>query len=108
MMKLRTGVVVVLLLLTSLAWADSLELKNGSMIKGKFVSGSESEVVFQVGSSRQTYAIADILSLKFDSDRPMATSMSMPSEAPARSEALVPRPPAPKSEENIYRSSSYV
>jgi hypothetical protein len=107
-MRLRIGVVVVVSLLTSFAWADSLELKNGSLIKGKFVSGTETEIIFQVGSSRQTYSVADIVSLKFDSDRPMATSMSMPSEAPARSDALVPRPPAPKSEENIYRSSSYV
>lgn len=108
-MRLRIGVVVVLSLLTSLAWSDSLELKNGSLIKGKFVGGTETEVIFQVGSSRQTYNIADIVSLKFDSDRPMSSATSMPSEAPARTDALVPRPPASRTEENIYKSpSSYV
>jgi hypothetical protein len=108
-MRLRIGVVVVLSLLTSLAWSDSLELKNGSLIKGKFVGGSETEVIFQVGSSRQTYNIADIVSLKFDSDRPMSSANRMPSEAPSRTDALVPRPPASRTEENIYKSpSSYV
>ena len=108
-MRFRIGVVVVLSLLTSLALADSLELKNGSLIKGKFVGGSETEVIFQVGSSRQTYNIADIVSLKFDSDRPMSSTSSMSSEAPARTDALVPRPPASRTEENIYKSpSSYI
>lgn len=106
-LRVKTVLTLGLCLLTSLAWSDSLELKNGSLIRGKFVSGSETEIVFQVGSSRQTYAIADIVSLKFDSDRPM--SAATPSEPPARTDALVPRPPAPKSEETIYRSpSSYV
>ena len=106
-MRLRVKVLTLgLCLLTALAWSDSLELKNGSLIKGKFVGGTETEVIFQVGSSRQTYSIADIVSLKFDSDRPMAAMA--PSGAPARTDSLVPRPPA-KSEEPIYRSaSSYV
>jgi hypothetical protein len=51
-------------------WADSLELKNGSLIKGKFIGGTESEISFQVGSSVQKYNLADIASLKFDSERP--------------------------------------
>ena len=105
-MRLRICVVAVLSLLTSLAWSDSLELKNGSLIKGKFVGGTETEVIFQVGSSRQRYNVADIVSLKFDSDRPLGTMA--PSETPAR-DSLVPRPPAPKSEDTIYKSaSSYV
>jgi hypothetical protein len=105
-MRLRIGVVVLVSLLVSVAWADSLELKNGSLIKGRFVSGTETEIIFQVGSSRQTYNVADIFSLKFDSDRSMgATNAS--SAAPAR-DGLLPRPPA-KNEENIYKpSSSYV
>ena len=48
--------------------ADSLELKNGSFIKGKFLGGTGAEIRFQIGSSVQHYAIADVVSLKFDSD----------------------------------------
>jgi len=56
------------LCLASVAWADSLELRNGSLIKGKFVGGTESEISFQVGSSIQKYNLADVVSVKFDSE----------------------------------------
>jgi hypothetical protein len=65
--KLSCGVVVALCLAASIARADSLELKNGSLIKGKFLGGTENEISFQVGSSVQKYNLADIVSLKFDS-----------------------------------------
>ena len=48
--------------------ADSLELKNGSLIRGRFVGGTDREIRFQVGSSVQRYDVADIVSLKFESE----------------------------------------
>ena len=80
----RALVVVVLWLGASIAWADSLQLKNGSLIKGKFMGGTESEIRFQVGSSVQSYNITDIVSLKFDSegaasDQPAPATNSLPS-----------------------------
>ncbi len=45
-LKLNCGLVIALWLGASLAWADSLELKNGSLIKGKFMGGTESEISF--------------------------------------------------------------
>ena len=57
--RLNCGVVIGLYLMASIAWADSLELKNGSLIKGKFMGGTESEISFQVGSSVQKYNVAD-------------------------------------------------
>lgn len=50
------------------AHADTLELKNGSVIKGTFIGGSEAQLSFRVGSTVQHYAVADIAMLKFDSD----------------------------------------
>jgi hypothetical protein len=61
------SLVVAVCLLTSAAWADSLELKNGSLINGKFMGGTENEISFRVESSVQKYDLADIASLKFDS-----------------------------------------
>lgn len=61
------GSVIALCLVASMACADSLELKNGSLIKGKFMGGTETEITFKVGSSVQKYNLADIVSLKFDS-----------------------------------------
>jgi hypothetical protein len=48
--------------------ADSLELKNGSLIKGRFLGGTDTEIRFQVGSSVQRYEVADVVSLKFESE----------------------------------------
>src|SRR5260370_20664507 len=50
------------------AHADTLELRNGSLIKGRFVGGTETEIKLQVGSSVQRYNVADIISLKFYSE----------------------------------------
>jgi hypothetical protein len=70
-------------LLISTGWADSLELKNGSLIKGKYLGGTETEITFRVGSTVQHYAIDDIASLSFDRAR-----TSNPAAAPE----LTPRP----------------
>jgi hypothetical protein len=67
-LKLKCGFLTALTLAASMAWADTLELKNGSLIKGKFLGGTETEISFQVGSTVQKYNVADIVSLKFDSE----------------------------------------
>jgi hypothetical protein len=69
------------------ARADSLELKNGSLIKGKFMGGSQTSVSFQVGSSVQSYGVVDIRSLRFDSDA-QGTSPSVPSKQPSATSAI--------------------
>jgi hypothetical protein len=65
--KMAFGLLVVLCL-ACVAWGDSLELRNGSLIKGKFVGGTDADISFRVGSSVQKYSLADILSIKFDSE----------------------------------------
>src|SRR5215475_13920946 len=85
--RLNCGVVIGLCLAASIAWADSLELKNGSLIKGKFMGGTESEIRFQVGSSVQQYNISDIISLRFDSER-------IASGLPSRPDGSTPTPAA--------------
>ncbi|HXZ81481.1 MAG TPA: hypothetical protein VEG30_16255 [Terriglobales bacterium] len=100
MMKCRSsfGLVFALCLIASSAWTDTLELRNGSRIKGKFMGGTESEVSFQVGSSVQNYNVADIVSLKFDSDtaasdmpvRPKASRASEPVENATASSVTIP------------------
>src|SRR5260370_38111502 len=59
---------ILLSLGAAISQADTLELKNGSLIKGRFVGGTETEIKFQVGSSVQRYNVADIIPLKFDSE----------------------------------------
>jgi hypothetical protein len=91
-MKFRLAFALVALF-SVVAWADTLELKNGSIIKGTFVGGSESDIMFQVGSSQQQYKLVDIVSLKFDSDRSQAATPaeSVVSDGPAAIEAQAPR-----------------
>lgn len=69
------------------AHADSLELKNGSLINGKFMGGSQTMINFQVGSSVQSYELTDIRSLRFASDGTAASS------------AATTNPPIPSSRE---------
>src|SRR5580693_8351628 len=88
------SLVVALCLARSIVSADSLELKNGNQINGKFMGRTENEISFQVGSSVQTYNLADIASLKFD-------SASIPETALTRSD------PAFSSELGI-KTSTYV
>jgi hypothetical protein len=90
--KLVGGVVMGLCLAASLAWADSLELKNGSLIKGKFMGGTESQISFQVGSSVQQYNLSDIVSLQFDSAS-AATDMPVRPSSPTSSDAGVAEQP---------------
>jgi len=75
------GVIVALCVAVVAARADSLELKNGSLIKGKFMGGTQASVTFQVGSSVQNYGVADIRSLRFDSEA-QGASPSIPSKQP--------------------------
>ena len=75
------GVIVALCVTAIAARADSLELKNGSPIKGKFMGGTQSSISFQVGSSVQSYDIADVRSLRFESEA-QDGSPSVPSRQP--------------------------
>ena len=87
--KRKCGLVVALWFAVSIARADSLELKNGSLIKGKFVGGTESDISFQVGSSVQKYNIADIISVKFDSETATSDMPTGPASSPSSEPATV-------------------
>ena len=76
--KLNYGLVIALCLMATSAWTDSLELKNGSLIRGKFLGGTESEIRFRVGSSVQRYDLADIVSLHFDSEPAVSETAARP------------------------------
>jgi hypothetical protein len=62
----KLGLVFAMCVVASAAMADSLELKNGSVIKGKFTGGDQNSINFQVGSSSQTYNVGDVRTLRFD------------------------------------------
>jgi hypothetical protein len=83
-MKLRCAILIgSICLLASFAWSDTLELKNGSSIKGKYMGGTTTQISFQVGSSIQQYSVSDVSSLTFDSPAPAAAAPVTPSSDPA-------------------------
>jgi len=95
-LKLRCGFLIVLTLAASMAWADTLELKNGSLIKGKFLGGTETDISFQVGSTIQKYNVADVASLKFDSEGAANAPESAPTPASSpQPQSSLPDNPAP-------------
>jgi hypothetical protein len=80
----KFGLVFVMCVVVPAAVADSLELKNGSLVKGRFMGGDQNRINFQVGSSLQTYNVGDIRDLRFDSE-PEGAGVSLPSERPYES-----------------------
>jgi len=89
------SLVIAMCLAASMLHADSLELKNGSLIKGKFVGGTDSEISFRVGSSVDQYNLADVASIKFysettASDMPAGSATSRPEESAPASGAPAP------------------
>ncbi len=45
--------------------ADTLELRDGSLVQGEFAGGSQSSIRFRVGDEVVVYPLADVLSLTF-------------------------------------------
>jgi hypothetical protein len=93
------GAIVALCVGVGSARADSLELKNGSLIKGRFMGGSETSITFQVGSSVQGYEVADVRSLRFDSQA-QGVSPSAPSKEP-RGHSLMERDEVAKTSPSV-------
>jgi hypothetical protein len=103
--RLNCALAVALCLVASIAGADTLKLKNGSLIHGKFQGGTESEISFQVGSSVQKYNITDIVSLEFDSqgiasDKPASPAGDKPA-APESDKSAAPESSLPDAPETV-------
>jgi hypothetical protein len=69
------------LAVVSLLSADTLTLRNGSTINGRFVSGDSRSIRFSTGSQVNTYDLADIDNLRFEGAAP-APPASVPSPPP--------------------------
>ena len=76
------GMLIVVVMVAMVARADSLKLKNGSLINGKFMGGSENEISFQVGFSVQKFKRADIVSIEFESDAAVSDTSQGPDHVP--------------------------
>jgi hypothetical protein len=90
--------IIVGLFFVSLAAADTLELKSGRVVQGKYLVGTQHILRFEVNGEVQTFSTNDIVALTFTgrSSSPAPAAVDAPAAAPAPVPAAAPAPaPAP-------------
>jgi hypothetical protein len=87
--------VAVAALLVLSALADTLELKDGSVVQGKYLGGTQSNIRFRVKGEVKLYPISDVLAITFGS--------TSGSSGPA---AAAPPPPPPPTSRATSRSAA--
>ena len=98
------GVAVLGAALAGAAAADTLELKDGRVLQGKFLGGTQAILRFQVDGDVQTFSTNDIVALTFT--RGSSQPQQMPAPAAPTAPAQPPAPAAPAVSQNNYDSSS--
>ncbi len=76
------------LLFVGAAAADTLELKDGRVVQGRFLGGTQALVRFSVNGEVQTFNVTEIVALTFTSNYGAAAT----APAPVAQEALAPAP----------------
>lgn len=64
------------------AWADTLQLKNGTTVQGKYLGGDSNNVQLLVNGKVQSYSTSQILLLEFNSSSSAASAAAAPSSNP--------------------------
>ncbi|HXX20996.1 MAG TPA: hypothetical protein VEJ46_16455 [Candidatus Acidoferrum sp.] len=91
--------VLAALALAGFAVADTLELKTGQIIQGKFIGGSSMNIRFQVNGQEQVFATKDVLNIGFSDTGDASSAAPPPQAAPAPAAApTVPAAPAAASD----------
>ncbi|HEU0368756.1 MAG TPA: hypothetical protein VFR42_06085 [Candidatus Acidoferrum sp.] len=78
-----------LLLLAGIGFADTLELKDGRVLQGKYLGGTQTVLRFQVNGDVQTFPTNDIVALTFTRN---SGSAPAPAAAPPPQEEPAPAP----------------
>ncbi|MBZ5544618.1 MAG: hypothetical protein LAO07_13200 [Acidobacteriia bacterium] len=79
------------ILLSATAWADTLELKDGRLLQGKYLGGTQDTLRFQVQGNIEVYRVADVLALTFGE---ASVGTSTPASQPAPQAAPSAQPSA--------------
>jgi hypothetical protein len=93
-------VAVALLLLGTMAWADQIVLKDGTVYSGKFVRGDSNAVDFRILGRIETFKLADVAQIVFREPELESSSVSRIMKTPAP-------PPAPAADPPQQPLSSY-
>ena len=75
------------------AIADTLELRNGKLVTGKFLGGTQSQIRFEVAGKVEVFAVDQVLALTFTSDsRASEEAAPYTPPAPANTAVVAPAP----------------
>ena len=108
--RISLQTIITLALILTTAQADTIRLKNGSVIKGKVTSFADDQftVLLDTGSgrykSKATLDIADIAKIDFDSAAAVATETSAPRETATESQPPVEEPRTTVAKEPVKES----
>src|SRR5882724_10812008 len=91
------NVICCLAVCASLAGADSLQLRNGRHLQGKYIGGTSTAIGFMSGASVEYFATTDVLALMFEN------SNESPLDGARQPSPMKARPSARKSE--VHRTS---
>jgi hypothetical protein len=92
--RARTIVAVVLgLFIAVAAAADTLELKDGRVLQGRYLGGTQAVLRFEIKGEVETFNVSDAVALTFT-----GTSSATEAPAPAPPSAATPPPPAAASD----------
>ena len=86
------------LLLARIGLADTLELKDGRVLQGKYLGGTQAVLRFEVSGEVQTFPTHDVVALTFTRN----SSAAAPAAAPPPPADVAPPPSAPLPAANSY------
>ena len=78
------------LVFVTIAAADTLELKDGRVLQGRYLGGTQAVLRFEVDGNVQTFGVNDVVALTFTHGGGSAAAAPEPAPAPARSLAPAP------------------
>lgn len=99
-MKISAGLLAILVW-TGLGWmavsasADTLQMKDGRVIQGRFFGGTQASVQFETNGKIELYGVDDIISVTFTSPPPASTPPPAAAATPSAPPVPDTPPPAP-------------
>jgi hypothetical protein len=88
------------LFVVGVAAADTLELKSGKVVQGKYLGGTQAVLRFEVNGEVQTFSTNDIVALTFTGRGGGSAPMAAPAPAPPPAAAPAPAPAAASADSN--------
>ncbi len=78
------------LFFVGVATADTLELKDGRILKGKYLGGTQAVLRFELNGEVQTFSTTEIVALTFTGNPGHSAPAPAPAAAPAETPAMAP------------------